>query len=332
MPGRPSREWGVLAVVVCLAVMAGCGGGADRRADDGEPTSTVPTSIATTTSTSAAPAPSTTAAPSSPTVPDPAPTTAPNPPEVAADPVELAAQLVQAERRVRDPAAAEAEVVEAAQVQQVAYRVLADHPEWDGTVGAEIPLDLVPAVMANVAARRELRSMHRRLLDTLPAWRIVEPRPMQELLEHYAEAERIYGVPWQYLAAINLVETGMGRVDGVSTAGAQGPMQFMPATWAAFGEGDVRDPRAAILAAGRYLAHSGAPGDMGKALLAYNRSGKYVRAVTHFAEVMKADPSAYRGYYHWQVYVLTVAGDVLLPVGYEQHSPIPVQEYLAAQD
>ncbi len=263
---------------------------------------------------------------------DPGRAADPRPPEVAAEPAELAAQLVDAERTVRDPSTSEADLVEAAHLQQVAYRVVADHPEWDDTVGAEIPMDLLPTVMANVAARRELRSMHRRLLDTLPAWRVIEPRPMQELLGDYAEAERTYGVPWQYLAAINLVETGMGRVDGVSTAGAQGPMQFMPATWATFGEGDVRDPRAAIMAAGRYLAHSGAPGDMGKALLAYNRSGKYVRAVTHFAEVMRADPAAYRGYYHWQVYVLTVAGDVLLPVGYEHLTPIPVQEYLATQD
>ncbi len=36
-------------------------------------------------------------------------------------------------------------------------------------------------------------------------------------------------MPWYYLAAINLIETRMGRIDGLSTAGAQGPMQFLPA-------------------------------------------------------------------------------------------------------
>jgi hypothetical protein len=38
--------------------------------------------------------------------------------------------------------------------------------------------------------------------------------------------------------------------------------------------------------------------------------------VTNYAELMRAEPALYRGYYSWQVYYLTVRGDVLLPVGY----------------
>ena len=46
------------------------------------------------------------------------------------------------------------------------------------------------------------------------------------------------------LAAVNLVESAFGRMRNNSTAGAQGPMQFIPSTWAAYGMGgDVRDPR-----------------------------------------------------------------------------------------
>jgi hypothetical protein len=55
---------------------------------------------------------------------------------------------------------------------------------------------------------------------------------------------------------------------------------------------------------------------MPNALFRYNNSQRYVRAVTAYAEVMRAEPDAYRGYYHWQVYYLTTKGDILLPVGY----------------
>src|SRR3546814_13420666 len=104
--------------------------------------------------------------------------------------------------------------------------------------------------------------MHRTLSDSLPAWRIVAPPPAEELLAHYQAAEAEFGVPWEILAAVNLVETGMGRIRGVSVAGAQGPMQFMPATWAAFGHGgDVNDYRDAIMGAARHPApHGGGRG------------------------------------------------------------------------
>jgi membrane-bound lytic murein transglycosylase B len=110
----------------------------------------------------------------------------------------------------------------------------------------------------------------------------------------------------------------MGRIRGVSIAGARGPMQFMPRTWDAYGEGDIDDPHDAIRAAARYLVASGAPGDMRRALFAYNRSENYVDAIANHAEVMKADERAYLGYYHWQVYYRLTTGDVILPVGWER--------------
>ena len=124
-------------------------------------------------------------------------------------------------------------------------------------------------------------------------------------------------MPWPYLAAIHLTETRMGRIRGTSTAGAQGPMQFLPATWRQYGEGgDIDDDRDAILAAARLLVRNGAPADMANALFNYNRSQRYVRAVTAYAGLMLADEGAYRGYYHWDVYYRMVDGDRLLPVGY----------------
>ena len=139
---------------------------------------------------------------------------------------------------------------------------------------------------------------------------------MEELQGHYKQAEAAFGVPMQFLAAVHLVETFMGRIRGTSYAGAQGPMQFMPATWAAYGEGDVNDTGDAIRAAARYLRANGAPGDMATALYRYNPSQHYVRAVTKYAEMMASNESAFRGYYHWQVYYLTTTGDIFLPIGY----------------
>ena len=93
-------------------------------------------------------------------------------------------------------------------------------------------------------------------------------------------------------------------------------MQFMPATWASFGEGDINDTGDAIRAAARYLRAGGAPSNMAKALYSYNPSDRYVEAVSAYARAMLDDPAAFRGYYHWQVYFLTTQGDMLLPVGW----------------
>ena len=119
-------------------------------------------------------------------------------------------------------------------------------------------------------------------------------------------------MPWEYLAAIHLVETRMGRIKGDSIAGAQGPMQFIPTTWAIYGRGgDITSNRDAIHAAARYLRATGAPADMARALRAYNNSARYVRAVTAYAQQIQADERAYLGYHAWQVYY----GDRLLPPG-----------------
>ena len=58
----------------------------------------------------------------------------------------------------------------------------------------------------------------------------------------------------KYGLAINLAETRMGRIVGVSSAGAVGPMQFLPATWESCCVGDPTDAHDAILGAATYLA------------------------------------------------------------------------------
>lgn len=250
---------------------------------------------------------------------------------LAADPIRLADDLVADEEALRDQSASEEVLTAAAQRQQAAYRVIGHHPEWDPIIRPRIPEHLVAAYDRNVDARRQLNAMSKGYAnDKLPAWRIVAPPAPDELLGYYRKAEAEHGVGWSYLAAINLVETAFGRVDGVSTAGAQGPMQFLPSTFAMYGAGDIRSFHDSIMAAGRYLAASGFAQDRDRALWHYNNSMQYVRAVSRYAEVLKADPAAFDGYYRWDVYYNSTAGDVLLPVGYEATTPIPVDDYLAA--
>jgi membrane-bound lytic murein transglycosylase B len=251
-------------------------------------------------------------------------------PDGAATPSELATRASAAEAVVRDPASIEAQLAPAAFELQVLYRQLARSPDWDAPVLAAMPDVYRSAVSLQVSARREFRSMHRTLSATLPAWRIVDPVASADLLAHYKEGEAIFGVPWNVLAAVNLVETGMGRIRGASVAGAQGPMQFMPATWDAFGEGDINDPHDAILAAARYLAsNGGGSGDINNALYRYNHSERYVRGVLDYAAIIADDPLTFRAFYHWQIVYLSEVGDIWLPTGYEQEDRLGVADYLA---
>jgi membrane-bound lytic murein transglycosylase B len=246
---------------------------------------------------------------------------------------QVSRQILAAETAVADPTTTGRELTTAARAQQLAYRVLGARPGWDETVYKRLPARLHTVVRANVSARREFRSMHSTLSDTLPAWRIVEPAPAEDLMRFYRDAEAAYGVGWEYLAAINLVETAMGRIRGTSVAGAQGPMQFIPTTWARWGRGDINDPADSIMAAARYLASNGfarGPRGTANALFEYNNHPAYVRGVTAYAKVMQRDPRAFLAYHQWDVYYLTTQGDVVLPVGYERTRPVPVRRYLAA--
>jgi hypothetical protein len=224
------------------------------------------------------------------------------------------------EKVLADPRAAEADVRRAAEFEQLAGRMLARGPD---DVAATVLEAMSPAARAKTRAHVEAAT----LLDAmsgpqpeLPDWRIVQPPPPAELLGYYRTAERQIGVPWEYLAAVHLVETRMGRIRGVSTAGAQGPMQFLPTTWDIYGEGgDIQDPQDAILAAARLLDANGAPENVSEALWHYNPSDNYVGAVTAYAEQMT--PLSYRGYWHWRVLYKHVDGTYLLDVGYPEVRP-----------
>jgi hypothetical protein len=156
----------------------------------------------------------------------------------------------------------------------------------------------------------------------LPHWRIIAPPAPKTLLGYFRAAAARHRIPWEDLAAIEFIETKFGRIRGLSTAGAEGPMQFLPATWARYGQGNINNPRDAIFAAARLLVANGAPGNMSGALYHYNPSSAYVRAVEIYAGRMRVDLRAYFGYYYWQVLYAHVGGTVILPEGYPRMRPI----------
>jgi hypothetical protein len=243
----------------------------------------------------------------------------------------LATLLASVEEALRAPDTPAEQLPQLGHQQQVIYRVLAHRRPLADQVRAALPKRWQPVFDHHVAARREFLAMHRGQRSlTLPSWRIIPPEPPDQLLSHYKEAAAATGIPWEVLAAVNLVESAMGRLDGISVAGAQGPMQFLPSTWAerGIGQGDIRNPRDAIHAAARYLVRRGGPSNLKKALWGYNNSDHYGKAVLHYAALMREDPSTFRGLYHWEVHFASGVGDLWLPVGYNQPRPISVAAYL----
>jgi soluble lytic murein transglycosylase-like protein len=310
MMRRRAIDRRLASLVVAGVLIAACGDSDPRSATLERERATTTSAPATSSTIESPPSTGVVAPPPAPTGPQPSVMAG------ATSPDELAARLVDAERRIADPATPAADVAGWGRAQQVAYRQMVLRPDWHDAVRAAVPNDVRPVMETNLHAGFQLRSMLKEPKEELPRWEIVAPPSPAELLTHYQAAEAEFGVPWTYLAAINLVETRMGRIRGLSSAGAQGPMQFMPATWSAYGEGDVNDHRDAIRAAARYLVRNGAPHDMPNALWNYNHSDKYVAAVTAYAERMTASPRAYEAYWAWQVFYVTVGGDVLLPEGW----------------
>jgi hypothetical protein len=191
--------------------------------------------------------------------------------------------------------------------QQRIHILLSGRPRLAHDVLARLPGRVAAHARASIRARRKLA----RLATPQPRSRFNTgpPEPAGVLLRHYREAQRRFGAGWPVLAAVNLVESAFGRMRNTSTAGAQGPMQFIPQTWAAYGMGgDIRDPHDAILGAANYLHANGAPRDYPSALFHYNPSRLYVDAVLAYADRIHRDPRNFFAYYAWQVFVRTPAG------------------------
>ena len=199
-------------------------------------------------------------------------------------------------------------VVLQALYQQRIYRLLTRNPGLALGTLALVPKDLASISRDLLAAQRELYRLTPSIgVQTI---KVARPRPAPELLSYYREAQRRFKVPWNVLAAVNFVETKFGKLRSASAAGAQGPMQFMPATWRQYGlGGNVQDAHDAILGAANYLHASGARQDLRNALLRYNPSSAYVDAVLRYARRIGADRTMFYELYSWQVFVKTPRGD-----------------------
>jgi soluble lytic murein transglycosylase-like protein len=174
---------------------------------------------------------------------------------------------------------------------------------------ARAVLRRLPTLRGDVAARSDLALLGAQAPVPRSRPRLGRASPPLRLLDWYREAQTRFRVRWQLLAAINFVETAFGRVRSASTAGAQGPMQFEPATWRAYGlGGDINNPHDAILAAANYLAANGVAKAERVALFHYNPSRLYVDAIERYAHRIANDHRAFFEYYNWQVYFRTATG------------------------
>jgi soluble lytic murein transglycosylase-like protein len=183
--------------------------------------------------------------------------------------------------------------------QQLIYRRLERNRRLAMHVLTRLPGSVAGEARDTLAARRALRAIP--TSGPRPKIRIGPAEPAGRLRSHYARAQRRFGVRWNVLAAVNFVESAFGRLRNRSSAGARGPMQFIPATWRAYGMGgDVDDPGDAILGAANYLHANCAPRRNRRALYAYNHSLHYVEAVVRLASRMRRDPRTFYSYYAWR--------------------------------
>ncbi len=217
--------------------------------------------------------------------------------------------------------------------QQVLYRQLSKDINLSNDVLSRLPETTKLIAHRHLEARRQFLTMSkfRPKPEHLPAWEIISPVAPKKLLSYYKKAESLTGIDWEILAAINLVETGMGRISGLSIAGAKGPMQFLQTTWDLPGIGnglDINNPEHSIHAAARYLVHRGGLKDIKKGLWGYNNSDYYGNAVIEYANILKDDPRSFNGFYYWEIHFNSVVGDIWLPVGYKQKQSIPISAYL----
>ena len=126
--------------------------------------------------------------------------------------------------------------------------------------------------------------------------------PADYLTWYFSAAQTCPGLPWPVLAGIGKVESDHGRStlpgvhSGTNFAGAEGPMQFLPGTFAEFAVNadpaqplTPYDPADAIYTAARLLCADGARGasttGIEQAIFAYNHAGWYVAEVLSWAGV-----------------------------------------------
>jgi hypothetical protein len=159
-----------------------------------------------------------------------------------------------------------------------------------------------PSVATLTAEVRRVLGAQAKLVDLRgrrPVIGAVPPRPGQigSYLELFQASAAKYcpQMSWTVLAAIGQIESADGQNMGPSSAGALGPMQFLPSTWAEWGISgfgppgppDIMDPFDAVPSAARMLcadgASSGTQSGLRHAIFAYNHADWYVNEVLALA-------------------------------------------------
>ena len=137
--------------------------------------------------------------------------------------------------------------------------------------------------------------------DSTPSDAALTQIPAAMLTLYEEAAATCPGLPWTVLAAIGTIESGNGTSDlpgvhsGTNSAGAEGTMQFEPATFAEYDEPvplggasppSPYDPTDAVYAAARDLCANGAANgaDLSAAVFAYDHSDTYVSEVLDLAQ------------------------------------------------
>jgi cell wall-associated NlpC family hydrolase len=168
-------------------------------------------------------------------------------------------------------------------------------------VGALVVLGLVIGLLGTAVVGSAMAMLG---TDFQPAASSAASKVPPAMLALYeAAAATCPGLPWTVLAAIGTIESDNGEStlpgvhSGANSAGAEGPMQFLPSTFAAYDEPvppggatppSPYDPTDAVYAAARLLCANGAAGgaDIPGAVYAYNHSAAYVAQVLTLAEAL----------------------------------------------
>jgi cell wall-associated NlpC family hydrolase len=166
--------------------------------------------------------------------------------------------------------------------------------------GVAVAAVAFPLCLVLVAAASPAASLASAEVAGGPATLALADIPPAYLALYQGAAQTCLGLPWGVLAGIGKVESDHGRSrapgvrSGANDAGAEGPMQVEPATFAHFavdadhdGRRSVYDPADAIYSAAAMLcadgAVSGAPAGIRQAIFAYNHIQAYVSAVLAWA-------------------------------------------------
>ena len=169
-----------------------------------------------------------------------------------------------------------------------------------GVVGALMALGLGIGLMGTAVVGSAMAMLGTDVRPA-PSSAAISKVPPAMLALYEEAAATCPGLPWTVLAAIGTIESDNGESalpgvhSGANSAGAEGPMQFLPATFAAYsvpvppGGADPPSPYDAVdavYAAARLLCANGAAGgsDLAAAVFAYNHSSTYVADVLTLAQ------------------------------------------------